>query len=146
VIANLVPLMSQRGTTTGAAAVALGLGGKGQVLGALGYQTLVRRVGVVPRTVIIMAGVALTPAPLGVLSAYTASVAAAIGAGVMRGIMTLLQATAVSRAGTQPVTGRARSSWLRELIPSWPNTPCTRRPAARRLPAGHPRRRVTDDP
>jgi hypothetical protein len=40
VIANLVPLMSQRGTATGAATVALGLGGKGQVLGALGYQTL----------------------------------------------------------------------------------------------------------
>jgi hypothetical protein len=95
VIANLVPLMSQRGTATGAATVALGLGGKGQVLGALGYQTLVRRVGVVPRTVIIMAGVALTPAPHGVLSANAASVAAAIGAGVMRGIMTLLQATAV---------------------------------------------------
>ena len=32
VIANLVPLMSQRGISTGAAAVALGLGGAGQVL------------------------------------------------------------------------------------------------------------------
>jgi MFS family permease len=96
VIANLVPLMTQRGISTNAAAVALGLGGAGQVLGRLGYQTLVRRVGVVPRTVIIMAGVASTTALLGVFSSYAALLAAAIGAGVMRGIMTLLQATAVT--------------------------------------------------
>ncbi|WP_199255965.1 MFS transporter [Mycolicibacterium mengxianglii] len=96
VIANLVPLMSQRGIGTGAAAVALGLGGAGQVLGRLGYQTLVRRIGVVPRTVMIMAGVAVTTVALGVFSAYWALVVVAIGAGVMRGIMTLLQATAVT--------------------------------------------------
>lgn len=96
VIANLVPLMGLRGISTGAAAVALGLGGAGQVLGRLGYQTLVRRVGVVPRTVIIMAGVAVTTALLGVFSSYAALVVVAIGAGVMRGIMTLLQATAVT--------------------------------------------------
>ncbi|GFG56029.1 hypothetical protein MMUR_01650 [Mycolicibacterium murale] len=96
VIANLVPLMMQRGISTGAAAVALGLGGAGQVLGRLGYQTLVRRVGVVPRTVLIMLGIASTTALLGVFTAYAALVAVAIGAGVMRGIMTLLQATAVT--------------------------------------------------
>ena len=96
VIANLVLLMSQRGISTGAAAVALGLGGAGQVLGRLGYQTLVRRVGVVPRTVIIMSGVAATTALLGMFTAYAALVAVAVGAGVMRGIMTLLQATAVT--------------------------------------------------
>ena len=96
VIANLVPLMSQRGISTGAAAVALGLGGAGQVLGRLGYQALVRRVGVVPRTVIIMAGVAATTALLGLFSNFAALVVVAMGAGVMRGIMTLLQATAVT--------------------------------------------------
>lgn len=96
VIANLVPLMSQRGIPTGAAAVALGLGGAGQVLGRLGYRTLVQRVGVVPRTALIMAGVAATTALLGVFSSYAALVAVAVGAGVMRGIMTLLQATAVT--------------------------------------------------
>ncbi len=96
VIANLVPLMSQRGISTSAAAVALGLGGAGQVLGRLGYQTLVRRVGVVPRTALVMAGVAGTTALLGVFSSYAALVIVAIGAGVMRGIMTLLQATAVT--------------------------------------------------
>jgi predicted MFS family arabinose efflux permease len=96
VIANLVPMMSQRGISTSAAAVALGLGGAGQVLGRLGYQTLVRRIAVVPRTVFLMAGVAVTTAALGVFSAYWALVVVTIGAGVMRGIMTLLQATAVT--------------------------------------------------
>ena len=96
VIANLVPLMSQRGISTSAAAVALGLGGAGQVMGRLGYQLLVRRVGVVPRTALVMAGVAATTVLLGVFSSYAALVIVAVGAGVMRGIMTLLQATAVS--------------------------------------------------
>ncbi|KUI31984.1 MFS transporter [Mycobacterium sp. GA-2829] len=96
VIANLVPLMGERGIGTGAAAAALGLGGAGQVLGRLGYQALVRRIGVVPRTVVIMAGVAVTTALLGVFSSYVALLVVTIGAGVMRGIMTLLQATAVT--------------------------------------------------
>jgi MFS family permease len=96
VIANLVPLMDQRGISTGAAAAALGLGGAGQVLGRLFYRSLVRRVGVVPRTVVIMAGVAVTTVLLGVFSSYAALLVVAIGAGVMRGIMTLLQATAVT--------------------------------------------------
>jgi MFS family permease len=95
VIANLVPLMDQRGFSTGAAALALGLGGAGQVLGRLGYRTLVRRIGVVPRSVVIMAGVAVSTALLGVFVSYAALVAVAIGAGVMRGVLTLLQATAV---------------------------------------------------
>ncbi|CAN3129054.1 MFS transporter [Mycobacterium sp. smrl_JER01] len=96
VIANMVPLMDQRGISTGAAAVALGLGGAGQVLGRLGYAALVRRVGVVPRTVLIITGVAATTAMLGMFTAYGALLAVAIGAGIMRGIMTLLQATAVT--------------------------------------------------
>jgi MFS family permease len=96
VIVNLVPLMAQRGISTGAAAVALGLGGAGQVLGRLGYQTLVRRIGVVPRTVVIMAAVAATTALLGLFSSLAALVVVAVAAGVARGIMTLLQATAVT--------------------------------------------------
>jgi len=96
VIANLVPLMAERGFGTGAAAVTLGLGGAGQVLGRLGYRTLVQRVGAVPRAVIVMAGVAGTTALLGTVTALAAMVAVAVGAGIMRGIMTLLQATAVT--------------------------------------------------
>ncbi|MDZ4233057.1 MAG: MFS transporter [Dietzia sp.] len=100
-IVNLVPLMVERGISTGVAAVALGLGGAGQVLGRLGYATMVRRIAVVPRTVIIMAGVATTTALLGLFDSVTALIAIAIAAGVARGIMTLLQATAVTeRWGT----------------------------------------------
>ncbi|AWT52144.1 MFS transporter [Mycolicibacterium smegmatis] len=101
VIVNLVPLMVQRGFSTSAAAVALGLGGAGQVLGRLGYQTMARRIGVVLRTVLIMAAVAVTTALLGVFTTLAALVAASIVAGMARGIMTLLQATAVTdRWGT----------------------------------------------
>ena len=96
VVVNLVPLMAQRGISTGAAAVALGLGGAGQVLGRLGYQALVRRISVVPRTVIIMAGIAVTTALLGLFTSLAALIAVAIAAGLVRGIMTLLQATAVT--------------------------------------------------
>lgn len=96
VLVNLVPLMAQRGIGTTAAAVALGLGGAAQVLGRLGYQTLVRRVAVVPRTILIMAGVAVTTALLGLFGSYAALVVVVIGSGVARGIMTLLQATAVT--------------------------------------------------
>lgn len=101
VIVNLVPLITEQGISTSAAAVALGAGGAGQVLGRLGYQTLVRRVPVVPRTVIIMAAVAATTALLGLFASYAALVVIAIAAGSVRGIMTLLQATAVTeRWGT----------------------------------------------
>jgi MFS family permease len=96
VIVNLVPLMAQRGISTSAAAIALGLGGVGQVLGRLGYQTLVRRVAVMPRTVIIMGGVAATTALLGLFTSLAALIAVAMVAGMVRGIMTLLQATAVT--------------------------------------------------
>lgn len=101
VIVNLVPLMAQRGISTDAAAVALGLGGVGQVVGRLGYGTLVRRVGVVPRSVLLMAGVAATTTLLGLFTSLAALIAVAIAAGMARGILTLLQATAVTeRWGT----------------------------------------------
>jgi MFS family permease len=96
VIVNLVPLMAQRGISTEAAAVALGLGGVAQVLGRLGYRALARKINVVPRTVIIMACVAVTTALLGMFTSLAALVAVAMAAGLARGIMTLLQATAVT--------------------------------------------------
>lgn len=96
VLVHLIPLMTQRGISTGAAAVALGLGGAGQVLGRLGYQRLVRHVGVVPRTVLIIAAVAATTAMLGLFTSYAALVIVVVAAGVARGIETLLQATAVT--------------------------------------------------
>ena len=44
-VVNLIPLLHQPGLTTGGAAVALGLGGVGQVLGRLGYGPPHRRDG-----------------------------------------------------------------------------------------------------
>ena len=96
IIVNLIPLMTERGISTQVAAVALGLGGAGQVLGRLGYRALVRRVGVRARTVLIFAGIAVTTALLGVFTSMVALVAVAVLAGFVRGIMTLLQATAVT--------------------------------------------------
>lgn len=95
-LVHLIPLMTQRGISTGAAAVALGLGGVGQVLGRLGYQRLVRHVRVLPRTVIVISAVAATTALLGVFTSYAALVVVVVAAGVARGIETLLQATAVT--------------------------------------------------
>lgn len=111
VIVNLVPLMAERGIGTSAAAVALGLGGAGQVLGRLGYQTMVRRIGAVPRTVVVMAGVAATTALLGLFTSYVALVLVTVAAGMVRGVMTLLQATAVTERWGATHYGRL-SGWL----------------------------------
>lgn len=96
VIVNLVPLMGERGIDARVAAAALGLGGIGQVLGRLGYRTLVARVGVRARMAVILAAVAATTALLGVFTSMAALITVAVLAGFARGIMTLLQATAVT--------------------------------------------------
>jgi MFS family permease len=96
IIVNLVPLMTARGISTQAAAVALGLGGAGQVLGRLGYRALVQHLGVATRTVVILAAIAVTTALLGVFTSLTALIIVAVLAGFARGILTLLQATAVT--------------------------------------------------
>ncbi|GAB3500420.1 MFS transporter [Amycolatopsis cihanbeyliensis] len=96
VVINLVPLLLERGVDAGTAAVALGLGGLGQVLGRLGYAPLVRWLNVRARTVVVLAAVAITTALLGVLTSVTALIVAAVVAGMARGILTLLQATAVT--------------------------------------------------
>lgn len=96
IIVNLVPLMAERGISTQAAALALGLGGAGQVLGRLGYGTLVRRLSVQVRTALILAAIAATTALLGVFTSLLALVIVTVAAGFARGILTLLQATAVT--------------------------------------------------
>ncbi|BBX68304.1 putative transporter, MFS family protein [Mycolicibacterium psychrotolerans] len=96
IIVNLIPLMSERGISTNVAAIALGLGGVGQVLGRLGYRALVRRVGVRCRTVLVFAAVAVTTALLGVFTSVVTLTAVVLVSGCVRGIMTLLQATAVT--------------------------------------------------
>jgi predicted MFS family arabinose efflux permease len=96
VVINLVPLLTERGIGSGTAAVALGLGGAGQVLGRLGYATLTRRTSVRVRTAIILLATSATTALLGVLTSVASLIVAAVVAGMARGVFTLLQATAVT--------------------------------------------------
>ena len=101
VVVNLVPLLDQRGVSVEVAAVALGLGGAGQVLGRLGYGWLSRFWGVRARTCLTLAGVAGTTALLAIFTGVAALITVAVLAGMVRGILTLLHATAVTdRWGT----------------------------------------------
>lgn len=96
VVVNLVPLLGELGIGPGTAAVVLGVGGVGQVLGRLGYAQLTRRLGVRARTLVVLATVAVTTGLLGMLTWLPALVAVAVLAGMVRGIVTFLQATAVT--------------------------------------------------
>ncbi|WP_310973719.1 MULTISPECIES: MFS transporter [unclassified Amycolatopsis] len=96
VVVNLVPLLTERGVSPGIAAVALGLGGAGQVLGRLGYSALSRTTSVRARTGIILLATSVTTALMAVLSSTGALIAAAVVAGMARGVFTLLQATAIT--------------------------------------------------
>lgn len=96
VVITLVPLMAERGVDTATAALALGLGGAGQVAGRIGYSALSRRTSVRTRTLLVLLAMAATTALLGVLTTVTALIAASIAAGTARGVFTLLQATAVT--------------------------------------------------
>jgi MFS family permease len=97
VIVNLVPLLTGRGMSPTGAAWALGLGGVGQVAGRLCYPALAARSSVRGRALAVMAAGALTIALLGVLPGPAALlIAAAILAGAVRGLFTLLEATAIS--------------------------------------------------
>ncbi|MCZ4560768.1 MFS transporter [Rhodococcus sp. IEGM 1401] len=95
-IFNLVPLLIEHGADTALAATALGLGGAGQVLGRIGYLPLQRFAGTRTRTVGIIAATALSTILLGVASSVVALIAVAIGAGLARGLFTLVQATAIT--------------------------------------------------
>ena len=96
-VVNLVPLLHERGLSTSEAAVALGLGGVGQVLGRLGYGRLTTATTVRTRTAIVLLAAAATIVLLGLLPGPAlALLIAAVLAGSARGIFTLLQATAVT--------------------------------------------------
>lgn len=101
VVVNLVALLSERGLSTGTAAIALGLGGAGQVAGRLGFATLVNRTGVRTRTAVVIVILAATTTLLGALTSPASLIVASVLAGMARGVFTLLQATAVAdRWGT----------------------------------------------
>ncbi|MFZ2178147.1 MAG: MFS transporter [Rhodococcus sp. (in: high G+C Gram-positive bacteria)] len=93
---NLVPLLIEQGFSPSLAALTLGLGGAGQVLGRIGYLPLAARTTARTRIVGILAATAITTALLGIVSTVMALITVAIGAGLIRGIFTLIQATAIT--------------------------------------------------
>ncbi|EKX65082.1 MFS transporter [Streptomyces ipomoeae] len=102
VVIALVPLLTARGADPTTAAWALGLGGAGQTLGRTLYTSLARRIAVTTRTVTLIALGGGTTALLGTVPGpVPLLVVLAIAAGMVRGNLTLLQATAVTeRWGT----------------------------------------------
>lgn len=97
VLINLVPLLLERGLDTGTAALALGLGGAGQVAGRLLYGRIAAATGVRARTALLIGACAATTGVLAAVpgpAALLVTVSIVVGAG--RGLFTLLQATAVS--------------------------------------------------
>ncbi|CUR54623.1 putative Permease of the major facilitator superfamily MFS_1 [metagenome] len=97
VIINLVPMLVEQGMSRNLAAVALGLGGVGQVTGRLGYARFAASTSVTSRGVIVLAGIAIATAALA-LAPSSAGLLIALGMilGLARGIYTLVQATAVT--------------------------------------------------
>ncbi|MFD6065113.1 MFS transporter [Rhodococcus wratislaviensis] len=93
---NLVPLLIEQGFSPSLAALTLGLGGAGQVLGRLGYLPIAARTTARTRIVVILAATAASTALLGIASTTAALIGVAIGAGLIRGIFTLIQATAIT--------------------------------------------------
>lgn len=102
VLINLVPLLIERGINVGFAAGILGVGGVGQVAGRLFYARLAAQTPLVARTCLVFAFIAVTTLALGLIPGPVALLAAvSLVAGAARGIVTLLQATAISdRWGT----------------------------------------------
>ncbi|MFD9058259.1 MFS transporter [Streptomyces albidoflavus] len=102
VVVALVPLLLERGYTTTQAAWALGIGGAGQTLGRTQYAALARRTTATARTTILIALGALTTAAFAAVPGpYALLIATSVLAGMVRGNLTLLQATAVTdRWGT----------------------------------------------
>ncbi|WP_445257023.1 MFS transporter [Nocardioides aurantiacus] len=97
VLVNLVPMLVEQGLSRNTAAVALGLGGVGQVVGRLGYARFAAATSVTSRSVIVLGAVAVATAALA-LAPASAGVLVALGMalGLARGIYTLIQATAVT--------------------------------------------------
>lgn len=97
VVINLVPLLIERGFTPEEAALALGLGGIGQVTGRVAYATVAARTTPTSRTVAVCAFVAGATGLLAVLPGpMLALTAVCMLFGVARGALTLVQATAIA--------------------------------------------------
>jgi MFS family permease len=97
VIINLVPMLVEQGLSRNVAALALGLGGVGQVAGRLGYTRFAAATSVTSRGVIVLAAVAAATAALA-LAPDSVGLLILLGMvlGLARGIYTLVQATAIT--------------------------------------------------
>jgi MFS family permease len=97
VIISLVPMLVEQGLSRNTAALALGLGGVGQVVGRLGYARFADVTSVTSRGVIVLAGVALATAALALApSSAPVLIGISMVLGLARGVYTLVQATAVT--------------------------------------------------
>jgi MFS family permease len=97
VVVNLVPMLREQGLDTGTAAIVLGLGGLGQVLGRIGYPRVAATTGVTARGVWVVGAMAVLTAALALAPAETLVVVAlSLVLGLARGLYTLVQATAVT--------------------------------------------------
>ncbi|NUR14905.1 MAG: MFS transporter [Dermatophilaceae bacterium] len=102
VVFGLIPLLTGRGASTSEAAWALGLGGLGQTLGRLLYAPVAARTSPRTRTAVLTFAGGATTALLAFLAGpIWLLTVVAMAAGMVRGNLTLLQATAVTdRWGT----------------------------------------------
>ena len=97
VIINLVPMLVEQGMSRNLAALALGLGGVGQVAGRLGYARFAAATSVTSRGVLVVGAVAVATAALALAPASVALlIALGMVLGLARGVYTLVQATAVT--------------------------------------------------
>ncbi len=97
VVINLVPMLVEQGMSRNLAAVALGLGGVGQVVGRLGYARFAAATSVTTRGVLVLAGVAVATGALA-LAPPAPGLLIVLGMllGLARGVYTLIHATAVT--------------------------------------------------
>ncbi len=97
VVVNLVPMLREQGLDTRTAAVVLGLGGLGQVLGRIGYPRFAASTGVTARGVWVVGAMAVLTAALALAPAeLLLAVVLSLVLGLARGLYTLVQATAVT--------------------------------------------------
>ena len=97
VVINLVPMLVEQGLDRSTAALALGLGGVGQVAGRLGYARFAAARSVRAGGVVVLAGVAVATAALALAPGSAALlIGLSMVLGLARGLYTLVQATAIT--------------------------------------------------
>jgi len=97
VVVNLVPMLREQGMDTQTAALVLGLGGLGQVIGRVGYARFAAAVGLTARSVLIVAAVAVFTAGFALAPPITwVVIMLGMMLGLARGLYTLVHATAVT--------------------------------------------------